>query len=158
MARRFLLQTIVLAYLLVTAGAFVYTMTGYAVLPVYAIYWSYGMMAPYQSDSENNTDIFYEGILLDGSSRIISLDPYMPYASGERGARESLRLYQSLGKPLHRRMFTAFALQLLAHERERGRDYRAIRVYYDTWPRSPAGYQFLHTPVFTTHELLTEVR
>src|SRR3989338_3029296 len=156
MTRRFIQQTIVLVYLAVTAGSLIYTLGRVRVLPKWATRWSYGMMAPYQGDTSWNADFVYEGERPDGSRRKIDLDPYMPYGFGERNQRKFLIAFKTPDGELQRRKFTEFALLLLDRERARGNDYRTIRVSFEQWDRSPAGYEFLHTPVFTTRELLTQ--
>lgn len=116
------------------------------------------MMAPYQGDTSWNADFVYEGQLPDGSWEAIDLDRYMPYEFGERNVRKFLRVYSRYGNLEHRRKFTEFALQVLDRERVRGMSYSAVRVFFDQWDRSPAGYDYLRTPLFTRRELVTEAR
>ena len=159
LVRRFLRQAIVLAYLAVTASALLFTMTRIVFpFPFIVIFWSYGMMAPYQSDTAFNSEIIYEGVLPEGETCRVNIIPYMPYAMPVRDARESLHIYEFLGGAGLRAMFTAFGQQVLDRERKHGAKWTAIRIYRETWPRSPAGYGFLHTPVFTTRILLTTVQ
>ncbi len=158
MTRRFIQQTIVIVYLAVTAGALTYTMARIRILPRWATRWSYGMMAPYQGDNSWSADVVYEGERPDGTRRSIDLDPYMPYIFGEQNQRKFLVAFRTPDGELQRRKVTEFALLLLDRERARGNEYRTIRVYFEQWDRSPAGYEFLHTPVFTAREFLTQVQ
>ena len=158
--RRVLRHTAVLAYLLVTAIAFVFTMTRVRIplVPYKVMHWSYGMMAPYQGDTSWNGDFIYEGQLANGTWEVISLDRYMPFGFGEKNVRKFLRVYQKYGAEEHHKKFTEHALMLLDRERARGKDYTAVRVWFDQWPRSNGGYEFLHTREFTTRRLITSVQ
>ncbi len=159
MACRFLQRAVLLGYLAVTVGALIFTMFKvHFLFPGWVTRWSYGMMAPYQGDTSWNADFVYEGELPDGTRTVINLDPYMPYGFGERNQRKFLTAFKTKDGSLQRRKFTEFALLLLDRERARGNKYRAIRVYSERWDRSPGGYAFLHTPVFTTREFLTQVQ
>ena len=159
MPRYHLQQAVLLIYLAVTAGALIFTFTKVAFpFPEAVTHWSYGMIAPYQGDTSWNADFIYEGQLPNGSWEVINIDPYMPYIFGEKNARKFLRVYQRYGNLEHRRKFGEFALLVLDHEREQGKSYQAIRVWFDQWDRSPAGYEYLHTPEFTKRELVTTVR
>lgn len=153
---RTLQHAVLWGYVVITAGAFVLTMTKHEPpLPYALVHWSYGMMAPYQGDTSWNADFVYEGRLPDGSWEKIDLDSYLPYGFGERNVRKFLRVYKRLGPDGHRRMFRQYAIGLLEKERTKGKQYDAVRVFFDQWPRSPAGYSFLYLPAFTTRELIT---
>lgn len=155
--KKLLQHGVVLGYLTITAGAFVFTMTKLEPpLPDQLVRWSYGMMAPYQGDTSWNADFVYEGRLPDGSWETIDVDPYMPYGFGERNVRKFLRVYARFGLPMQRRKFTEFGQQLLDRERARGRQYSAVRIFFESWPRSPAGYGHLRTPLFRiAYDLVT---
>ena len=115
-------------------------------------------MAPYQGDTSWNADFVYEGQKPDGTWEPIDVDAYMPYGFGERNVRKFLRVYQGLGPLGHRKKFLEYALMLLDRERANGRNYQAVRVWFEQWDRSPAGYEFLRLPAFTSRELLAEAR
>jgi hypothetical protein len=151
-------KSAVVLYVLVTACAFVLTMTKIPLLPIPIVRWSYGMMAPYQGDADWNADFLYEGRLPDGSWATIDADRYYPQQFGERNVRKFLRMYQALGPREHVRKFTELALLLLNHEHKRGQPFTAVRISYEEWPRSPAGYWFLHQPAFVTRTLITQVQ
>ena len=157
MVEKLLQRAVVIAYLMITAGAFVFTMTKLEPpLPEDVLRWSYGMMAPYQGDTSWNADFVYEGQLPDGSWEAIDVDPYMPYGFGERNVRKFLRVYEREGLPMQRRKFTEFGQLLLDRERARGKQYSELRVFFESWPRSPISYDALRTPLFrTAHDLVT---
>ena len=154
MFRRLVQHSIVFGYLAITFGAFVYTMSRIEILPKWVTRWSYGMMAPYQGDTPWNADFVYEGRLPGGAWKRIDIDAYMPYGFGERNARKFFRVYDDAAR---RGKFAGFALLLLDRERAHGRPYEAVRITYEQWDRSPAGYEFLRLPAFTMRQLLTEV-
>lgn len=154
--RPVLLQAIVITYLAWTACAFVLTMTKFQLLPMSILRWSYGMMAPYQGDTPWNADFTYEGRLPDGSWQLIDIAYYFPHQFGEANVRRFIRTYQASGTLEHRDKFTEFAEVLLAHEHARGKKYDAVRIWYEEWPRSPAGYSALHLPAFTTRQFVTQ--
>lgn len=159
MVSRFLQHALILVYLTLTASALFYTFTKVASpLPERIFRWNYGMMAPYQADTSWNFDVLYEGRLPNGEWQTIDIDRYMPYGFGERMVRKYLLAYVHEGEVVRRQKFTELASLVLAHERERGSPYTAVRVYLDTWDRSPAGYEALHVPSLTYRELLTTVQ
>lgn len=155
--RPVLLQAVVIGYLAWTACAFVLTMTKIQLLPMGILRWSYGMMAPYQGDTPWNADFAYEGRLPSGTWETIDIDHYFPQQQGERNVRKFIRTYQAEGPAAHTEKFTEFAQILLGHERDRGKQYDAVRIWYEEWPRSPAGYQALHLSTFTTRQFVTQV-
>ena len=156
--RRFLQRAVLLAYLSVTASALIFTIFKIEFpFPAWVTHWSYGMMAPYQGDTSWNADFVYQGQTKDGKWHPIDLDFYMPYGFGERNTRKFLRVYQTLSEAVQESKFRQFAQLILDHEREHGRPYVSIRGYFDQWNRSPAGYEFLHTPLFTTRTFVIQV-
>lgn len=157
--KRVLCHLAILGYLLFTFAGFTLTMTKLLIpLPYFFVQWSYGMMAPYQGDTPWNGDLVVEGQLPDGTTQIVSLDPYMPYLFGEANARRFLRIYRPLGWEVQRWKFTEFGLMLLDRERAAGRPYTVLHLYFDRWPRSNGGFEFLHQPLFTEREFITDVR
>jgi hypothetical protein len=157
--RRLLQHAVILLYLTVTFGAFFFTMTKheFPFLPYPVIHWSYGMMAPYQGDTDWNADLRAEG-LKDGSWERIDLNPYFPFGHGEKNVRMFLRIYLGRGLNGQRDKYTELALQILDRERERGKEYASVRLYFDTWWRSPDGFEALRLPGFTESEFLTQVQ
>ncbi|MBI1813004.1 hypothetical protein HY285_02045 [Candidatus Peregrinibacteria bacterium] len=156
---RFLQNAIVVAFLAITGSAFLFTMTRVALpVPRPLLLFSYGMMAPYQGDDEWNNALIAEGRLPDGTWQSIDLDRSFPVGRGERTIRERLQGVRFFAKEKVQQAYSAFAVQLLTHERERGATYTAVRLWNDDWPRSPGGYEQLHLPAFTTRTFLTFVQ
>ncbi|MBI3331858.1 hypothetical protein HYZ99_02755 [Candidatus Peregrinibacteria bacterium] len=154
---RVIQQSTVVIYLAITVSAFLYTMVRVTPpIPRLLLFWSYGMMAPYQGDTWFNDDLRAEGQLPDGSFELISLDPYIPTGFGERNVRKHLKTFQP-DHDTYRRKFTAFARALLERERARGKLYDAVRLTWLSWPRSPEGYDALKHPPFLTEEFITQV-
>lgn len=159
--RRILQIVALLVFLTVTIAGFVFTMTRVYVplIPRRLIHFSYGMMAPYQGDVPWNADLGAEGQRADGSWVDVDLDPYYPFEFGEKNVRMHMRSFKAFGDEVRREKFSELAEQLLAHERERGRPYQALRLSWYLWPRSPAGFTFLrHEPFFLERGVLAEVR
>ena len=157
---RTLQHTVIVFFLLVTFAAFVYTMTRITLpgIPKVFTYWSYSMMAPYQGDVSWNADLYIEGELPDGTWEQVTLDRYMPHGFGERNVRKFFRMYGFNGDRSKRPMYAAYLLQVLDRERERGKPYKSLRAYFDQWDRSPAGFEFLHLPLFTSRQFITQVQ
>lgn len=154
-------------YLAITASAILYTITRIRVpfLPWFFVRWSYNTMAPYQGDTDFNDDLVAEG-LIGRTWHPISLDPYLPFGHGEKNVRKHLRSFQMREQHffpdpaddgLYISKYREFATQLLAHEREKGNTYEAIRLTWVTWPRSPEGYEAMRIAPFMKEELITEV-
>lgn len=154
-------HSIIALYLFVTGAAFLYTMTRIwtPIIPRQILLFSYGMMAPYQRDSEWNYDVVAEGQLADGSWEQIDLKAYYPYEPGEGVIRRQLTTYQKLlSKELRQRRFTDLAIMLLDRERAKGKPYVGVRLWSHKWGRSPAGYEYLRRPPMLMTDLLADVR
>lgn len=157
--QRILLHAIILGYLVVTAGAFAFSMTKRTVLPYRVIHWSYGMMAPYQGDTTWNADLRAVAELPDGTRERVDIDQYLPFGFGERNVRKFLRFYAKRGVAGQRAKFTEFAEQLLRRERARGKQYTSLDLTFERWPRSPIGFEALRLPHFLLqNEFVTHVQ
>lgn len=156
--QRTLQMSVVVFYLAVTCAAFIYVMTRIRVLfPEPVVIFAYGMMAPYQADSEWNTDFIAEG--LQGTAwHPIDLAPYYPFGFGETNVRKHLITFHWRGAESDQRARASQALQILALERRRGHSYTAVRIIQQQWPRSPEGFDALRKKPYMTSEVLTEVR
>jgi hypothetical protein len=152
-------HTIILAYLLITGAAFIYTMTGIALpVPWHLLRWSYGMMAPYQGDTDWNADIRAEGKLPSGSWETIRLQPYYkPFGHGEEMSRKYLVQEAATNIAGKEQLYRKIAEQLLTHQKRAGKEYTTVRIWRDRWPRSPEGFEAQRLPAFTETVLLTEV-
>ncbi len=149
----------IFAYVSVLLSALIFAMTRTAPLwPKEVFYHFYAMMAPYQSDSDINTDIVAEGLNRGGRWEKIDLNLYFPQGLGEANARRKLEGVESLKTEEDlQKGYRQLAAQVRALEAKNKRSYSAIRLYRDTWPKSHAGFEALHTPENTTHAFLLQV-
>ena len=165
MVRRFPLRhafvsVLVVTYLAITAEALLYTLFRVRAWPWPLVRWSYGMMAPYQGDTDFNDDLLAEGKRADGTWQKIDLDPYFPVGHGEKNVRKHLRTFkpaEGVDPAGYHAAFSVFGKQLLERERLRGREYRAVRLTWQQWPRSPLGYEARKNPPDLLERVITEV-
>ncbi len=157
--RRPIAHAVILAYLILTFSALCLTLIRLwmPLIPRPVLLYSYGMMAPYQGDDWWNVDIEAEGQLPSGAWQRIDLAPYFPEEPGVADVVKQLRTFAALGMEPLKAKYHDLALQLLAHEREHGHAYAAIRLFFVRWPRSPGGREFLRQPIFTQREFVTQV-
>ena len=142
---------IVIVYLVITAAAFVYTMTRMQIFPQTVISWSFGMMAPYQGDTDWNAVLVAEGKMPSGQWRRIDLDPYYaPFSHGEGLIRRYFFHDGTFGTSGNSARYRQLGERLLAVENSKGAAYTAIRFTLEKWPRSPEGFEAKHVPAFTT--------
>lgn len=119
---------------------------------------SYAMMAPYQGYERLNAGLSAEGQITEGEWQPINLDPYFPVIRGESHMRQFFMIYEGSGTTLEQQMATRTAEKLLQLERDRGHSYTAIRLWWNQWEPSPAGYdhqpdkQLYRRPLITIHE------
>ena len=152
-------QAIVIGYLGITLTALLYTLfrIQLPLVPSFLMHFSYGMMAPYQGDNERNDDLYAEGELPDGHRARIDLAPYFPYGFGERNVRMYLRSFSPDSARRHQG-YVSLAEQLLVSERKLGTPYVSLKLYGETWPRSPAGFEALRVPAFVSRQFLAEAQ
>lgn len=144
--KRVLQYGVLLTYVAVNAAAFLFTMTRVQVLPTWAMRYSYAMMAPYQTFNTRNADLRAEGRMGSGAWQTVDLHPYYPYGHGEANARTYLLIARwaamESGDETHLRAgYQRLTEELLALERARGRPFTQVRLLWETWPSSPAGFE-----------------
>lgn len=150
-AKRVFVQALLLGYLGVTLAAFVFTVFRVELLPRRLFWYSYGMMAPYQGYAVENAELRALGLTAAGEWEEIDLYRYIPTGRGEfsyRGYLPSARFSPDQGKAAERYR----ALAALLHEREP--QYGSVALYFDVWPASPGGYEWLRHDPFLTFEFL----
>jgi hypothetical protein len=135
-----------ITYLGVTAAAFLFTMTRVQVLPTWALRFSYAMMAPYQTFNTRNAALRAEGRTGSGSWQTIDLHPYYPYGHGEANARNYLLIARWAAMETNdesrlRAGYQRLAEELLILEQSRGKLFTQVRLTWETWPSSPAGFE-----------------
>ena len=148
--RLFFQQLVVVCYLVITAAAFVYTMTRERLLPQPVISWSFGMMAPYQGDTDWNAVLVAEGKLTSGAWQRIDLEPfYRPFSHGEGLIRRYFFHDGTFGTPGNTTRYRQLGEALLRLEQRAGHPFTAIRFTLEQWPRTPEGFEAKHLPQFT---------
>jgi len=153
------MHAVVICYLLVTACGTFYAFTRIfpPVIPHAVTFFSYGLMAPYQSYAHFAFNVAAEGRSAGGEWQTIDLTQYQPLATmGERLMRmtdHSFGMRQELIQPRYRDA----ANQLLRLENEKGKNFESVRLTWEQWPLSPAGYWFLHHDPFIERRLLMQV-
>lgn len=146
-----IVPVLLVTYLLVSGAALVYTMTRFQVplIPWPLMYQSFMLIAPYQGDVSWNGDWLAEGQNLDGEWIPIALTPYFPAIRGEASVRMALRSFERPeNSDLLYATYRELALLLLDQEQAKGNDFKHVRLWYRTWPRSPEGYRALDKEVF----------
>ena len=152
-ALRHILPHLVIAlYIAISAmglwGTMFHRITAYPWLrPV--VFFSYGMMAPYQGDVPWNSDFIAEGRRGEAWERI-DLTPYYPQIFGEANAVKFMRSFAAGGRRLQ--AYIDVATQLKEREEQQGRAYEEVRLVWRSWPRSPAGFYALALPHFYLEE------
>lgn len=140
-------QLIVVCYLVITAAAFIYTMTRIQIFPQTLISWSFGMMAPYQGDTDWNAHLIAEGKRPSGVWQRIDLTPYYaPFSHGEGLIRRYFFHAGTFGTPGNLARYRQLGEALLRVEPS----YLAVRFTLERWPRSPEGFEAKHIPASTT--------
>lgn len=105
---------------------------------------SYGMMAPFQHYRTHNEELTAFG-LRDGSWHIIDMHPYLPFITGERAMRSYFRTFRKHKK--HVQKYGEFAEKLRLIEAGNGRSWESVKLVFQKWPMSTAGYFYLrHEP------------
>ncbi len=137
------LDALLLAWVLITIGGIYMTFfhrTSVFLPSLVSI--SYGMLAPYQSDSSSNVEPILVAWEASGASKPLSMEKYFPGVRGERNSR--MRLEKFHQDPMYlARGYESFLAQILQHERMLGHEYVRLDLYWEEWPRSPLGYQAL---------------
>ena len=156
---RLITHIIIVLYLTVTAAAIVFTMTRLRVpfIPQPLLYWSYGMMAPYQRRDTENQMLALEGMDEQGEWHTIALEPYFPFLRGERAVRGGLVLIRAeKNSALLEARYRALAQRILELEHERGAHHSAVRLWWERWPLSRQGYATLRQDPYIERTLITQ--
>ena len=140
----------IVAYLVLTICALSFTLFRSSPLPISVVGYFYGMMAPYQGYSPYNADLNAEGRRTDGVWERIDLQQYFPVSTGERTYRMNMQTARNRGQRVAEASYEKFKALLNEHETQRGHIYSDIRLSFDVWPASPAGFIALRQPAFTT--------
>jgi hypothetical protein len=157
--QRALQHLLIIAYLAVTFAGLTYTLLRVRLpLPWTLVRYSYGMMGPFESYNSKNPELVAEGLTREQTWEPIDLGTYFPTLRGERSARMHLLSYHfERDWDVRMAAYTSWALQVLKHEQEEGREIVSVRLFWEEWPVSPAGYEALRTPVFAERQFITQV-
>jgi hypothetical protein len=115
------------------------------------------MLRGYESDSDSNVDIVAEGLNRNGQWQKIDLNAYYPESYGEASTRRLLpgvRTWKGEEKMKDAQM--QLARQILKLEIKNQRPYTTVRLYEESWPKSPVSVDALHMPEHTTRTFLTQ--
>lgn len=164
--RRLLQEGIVAGFLLITLSGFMRTMTGRGLplVPGILTSLSYGAMAPYQGHTSINAGLAAEGQTPDGHWTVIDLRSYYPFAKGRQDVRmfeigfrkRAERVAPAEFEAFLRKKFAVLASRLLLQERERGKPYTAVRIFWETWPLSSMGHDALHDSTALVRTFITQ--
>lgn len=151
-------QMAVAGYVAVTIAGFSYTMLRYwlPVVPRPLAVFSYGMMAPYQSYRTYNEELVAQG-RSGGSWERIDLHTYMPFIRGERAHRGYLVSFHGKGQAYLSQKYREFAHHIMRLEARQGRQWQSVRLRFEKWPVSPAGFEYLRQPEFIETTPLVQV-
>ncbi len=139
---------LLVCHLLILATALLYVLSRFPLPPILRpiVRFHYGMIAPYQGDTDWNAALSAVATLPGGATERVDLSPYFPHFFGEANARQFLLGFQARGDLVRREKYAELAQQLLERERVRGKRYASLALSFDQWPRSPEGFFALHDP------------
>lgn len=100
---------------------------------------SYGMLAPYQGDSDENYDIAVVA-WHQNMSVLHPVHQYVPGIFGEKILRITMVFIPEKDIEGRRKAYTSFFSQILEHERDTGKQIDRFDVYSEVWQRSPLSY------------------
>lgn len=153
MLKRIASNVIIVLFLYLTADAFLFSLLRMHLpfIPYDLACYHYGMMAPYQGYNTENWELVAEGIFPDGSREQIDLHRFIPFSRGQFNVRGGLIPFrdQTYSHPIGKYGEVADQLHLLLPQ------YAAVLLYFETWPMSPGGFEYLRIPFFVSRELLT---
>lgn len=151
MNTRALQHLVVITYCVVTLSGLMYTLFRVHLpgVPLILSRFSYGMMAPFQHYLTYNEELIAEGRLEGGEWMRIDLDSYLPFVRGERAMRSYLVSFRVRGEEVWPQKYREFADKIQMLEEGDGRVWESVRLSFERWPMSPAGYSYLRHPPFT---------
>ncbi len=151
---RILLDALLIGWVIVTLGGAYRTFTHKEPQILAGLtFFSYGMLAPYQKDSDVNTEPVVIAWDASGASRLLRIEKYFPGVRGERNSRMRLEKMKQDFESM-KRQYEPILTQILLHEHAAGREYVRLDLFWEVWPRSPLGYEALRMQskrYFVTH-------
>ncbi len=140
------LNIVISLYLVITAGGMYQTVT-HIQSPIFPTLsqFSYGMLAPYQGDSDINAEVVLIAEEEGGATRILPVGRFFQGELGERTVRSLLEQLKDRDVPALREIYEPMLVQILQHERDKGHAYLSLSIYQEAWPKSVDGYEALRT-------------
>jgi len=167
MLRTIARSVVVLGFLIWVTSGVLFTLTHTWLplrfpLPSRLLHFSYATMAPFQGYVTTNAELIAEGRQEEGAWEPIDLARYVPLSPGIRNVWMHLRSFKRMENDDRqqehmRARYRTLALLLRDREQQSGRDYRSVRLSWQEWPASPAGYRFLQHNPFAETKLITTV-
>ena len=155
---RIVYDELIVLYFLVTIGGLFTTFTH---KPFFILsdltHFSYGMLAPYQGDSDQSHELAVVGWDSKGTSTLVPVDQYFPGDHGERNSRQFFETPYAFEKSFELpQTYVPFLTQILDHERAKGHPYERLDLWHDQWTRTPEGYDALR--MHAIHTYVTQVQ
>ena len=144
---RIFINLVLCLYFVITAGGMYQTATHNRswAFPLLSEF-SYGMLAPFQGDSDINAEVVLIAEEAGGATRILPVGRFFQGELGERTARSLLEQLKGRGElSALQEIYDPMLSQMLQHERERGHPYVSLSLYKEEWPKSAEGYEALRT-------------
>ncbi len=154
---RIVLDALIVLYLFITIGGLFTTFTHRPFFLLTALTdFSYGMLAPYQGDEDQNYELAVVGWDGQGRSTLVATDQYFPGDKGERISRQLFGTF-TFKTPFGRaQKYVPFLTYILNYEGAKGHPYVRLEAYEDQWTRSPQGYDALRMRAL--HTFMTQVQ
>lgn len=140
--QRTFLDALILSYCGLLAAAFFVAMTHrFPTVLRGPILFAYGMIAPYQGASNNNTELVLVGYQDSGVATIIDLDGYFPGLHGERNARQNFDMLAETSIEKLAPFYGNYVSQIFDHEKAKGNMFTHLELIREQWPKSVEGYR-----------------
>ncbi len=115
------------------------------------------MMAPYESTPREADGLTVGGLNSTGEWEVIDLRPYVPFLRAQRIVRMTMVGFSLQDEGILEQRYKELARQVKRLEAGQGREYSAIRLYWDTWPLSVVDYYQDNQDLFRTRQFLTDI-
>ena len=143
-----------LVYIFLTICALLYTLGRKHVphVPWPFVTHFYAMMAPFQHYLTYNVELTAYSKYADGTWEKINLQPYLPFGRGEAAIRMRMSSFHD-----KQEKYYALGHKVLLYERARGEDIVAVRVLWESWPKSQYSFYENYIEGKITKKILADV-
>lgn len=129
-------NALVLTFLWITFWGFTHTVFRQGLgFPLLLTYYSYGMIAPYQTPGSYNQRLYVEGQTESGSWEAIDINSFYPVLYGEANIRQldafQLKFGNDEDRLSSKEMYAGTLHKLL---QKQGKNYSMLRFYWQKWP------------------------